>query len=121
MKNVTSDVAKRVRLLVGHANSTARELSILSGCAHSLLNGLFKGRWASLRLSSAQKIAATCGVSVGWILAGEGPIPTQPAVREAVDQARREHKAKRADKVRTPAHSGACVETSAASEQEYPC
>ncbi len=93
MKNSHDSVAYRVRTLVGYGNSSARELSILSGCAHSLLSGLFRGRWKALRLRSAQGIAHTCAVSVGWILANEGPAPTREIVFAAVERARARHKA----------------------------
>lgn len=94
MRRSTSPVAQRVRTLVGYGNSTARELSVLSGCAHSLLSGLFSARWNSLRLQSALRLARTCGVTVGWLLAGEGEPPSRETVFAAVEHARSAYKAK---------------------------
>lgn len=64
-----SDVAKRLKSAVENANGN-RAVSERSGVPLSTLNGYLAGR--DMKASAAAKIARACGVSLEWLLIGEG-------------------------------------------------
>lgn len=89
---MASSIVDRVRLLQASSGESLRGLSELAGASHSVLAGLLKLRWKELSVRVSSGLARTCGVSLDWLLTGEGPEPDPAAVRAAVERARAVHK-----------------------------
>jgi len=70
------------------AGVSSRELSGLVGLSHSALWQLESGVISDTRTSVARSIAEVLGVTLDWLLAGEGDEPEATVVQEAIVRAR---------------------------------
>lgn len=73
-----------------------KELSTLSGLAGSHAGLIARGAVENPRIDVAEKLAHTLGVSLDWLVRGEGEPPTAEAVRAAVEAAREADRALKA-------------------------
>lgn len=83
-----STIRARVRKLRVLSGLSARELAGIAGVAHSLVSYLEEGTRVDPRSSTVTALAATCGVSLDWLVLGEGDEPTAESVHAAVEAAR---------------------------------
>lgn len=82
-----SVVGTRIRQAREMAGISARELDRLAGLSEnhtSLLESVVR----DVRTETAAAIARTLGVSLDWLVLGEGKAPTERTVRAAVETAR---------------------------------
>lgn len=82
-----SALAKRLERLRGFAGISARKLSMLAGMSHSALGQLLRGDHDGLKAESAAALADVLGVTLEYLLRGEGREPGENAVRAAVADA----------------------------------
>jgi transcriptional regulator with XRE-family HTH domain len=81
---------------IGVRLSRLRERAHLSCYAVDQLAGLQRGhcwqieRGDNAKVSTIRQLSAALGCSVGYLAAGEGPVPTHQAIRTAVKAARME-------------------------------
>lgn len=84
---VPSAVGARIREARELAGISARELDRLAGLSEnhtSLLESVVR----DVRAETAVAVARTLGVSLDWLLVGEGKAPSERSVRAAVEAAR---------------------------------
>ena len=74
----------RLRAVARDTGQSHRELSGLAGLAPSHLHQILAGDVTRVTLHVASGIARATGVSVGWLLAGEGTAPRPEAIRACV-------------------------------------
>ena len=67
---------------------SARELSLLARVAHGHVSLLETGERRFPRGETIQRIASVLGVSVEWLLTGDGSEPTAESVASSVSVAR---------------------------------
>jgi transcriptional regulator with XRE-family HTH domain len=65
-----------------------RELDRLSGLGMGHVSMIESGRRPNIEGATAVKLARVLGVSVDWLLTGEGDEPTTDQVRASVERAR---------------------------------
>lgn len=82
-----SDLGRRVASLRRAAGIGARTLSLRIGATHSVIAQLESGDIQDLRSSLALPLARSLGVTVEFLLTGEGKAPTPEQVRAAFDSA----------------------------------
>ncbi len=66
---------KYVRTLV--AGLPMRTLSTISGLSPSVIGHVERGDTTKLGMASYIKLADACGVSLGWLIRGEGEMPDE--------------------------------------------
>lgn len=83
----TASVGDRLREARLLAGISARHLDELSGtaCGHAAL--IESGRRGNIEARIAVAFADTLGLSLDWLLKGEGDLPTESSVRDAVARA----------------------------------
>lgn len=88
MTKEPSDLAGRVGRLRAASGLSSRELSVLAGLSHSLLGQLERGDLADMKTENASRLAAVLGVSLDFLVRGEGREPTPRQVQAAVAAAK---------------------------------
>lgn len=88
MAKTPSDLGKRVTKLREISGLSSRALSELAGLSHGALGQLERGELADLTTGSANRLAAALGVSIDFLVRGNGEMPTEERVRAAVESAR---------------------------------
>lgn len=76
---------QRLRSMTG---LSARAVSEAAGVAHPVVSYLEDGTRTDPRSSTMRALAETFGVSLDWLIRGEGPEPSPETVRAAVERAR---------------------------------
>lgn len=83
-----TDLPTRLQLARELAGLSMQELSKLSGLAGSHAGLIARGAVGNPRVDIAEKLAHTLGISLDWLVRGEGPEPTAEQVHAAVEAAR---------------------------------
>lgn len=78
-------LAERVRWAREVAAVSARELADLSGCTAGHISMIETGRRDNLTSEAATGIARAFGVSLDWLINGDGKDPSERAIRAAVE------------------------------------
>lgn len=81
-------ISARVRLARDLVGLSARELDRLAGLAEGHSSIIEASAKKSLSTQTAQALARVLGLSLDWLIAGDGKPPSERAVRAAVDAAR---------------------------------
>lgn len=82
------DLPSRLEAARSYAGLSANELSKLAGLSSSHVGMIGRGHVHAPRIDVVSKIAEALGVSLDWLVRGEGPEPDAAAVRAAVERAR---------------------------------
>jgi len=93
-----STLTGRLHHLRELANLSARELDRLSRLRQGHTALIEKRASDNLETSTAQALAGVLGVSLDWLIAGDGKMPSARIVRAAVEAARAEHAKREAAK-----------------------
>lgn len=80
MPRMVSDMAQRIRDRLDELKKSARAASLEVGKSPDLLRGILSGRNKSLNAATAARLADVLGVSVEWLMTGQGNIaqPDKP-------------------------------------------
>lgn len=79
MPRMVSDLAKRIQDRLDELGKSPRAASLEAGGSPDLIRNILRGRVQTLRGDNAFRMAAVLGVSVEWLLTGEGEIGVPPA------------------------------------------
>jgi SOS-response transcriptional repressor LexA len=82
MPRMVSDLAQRIRERLDELRKSPRAASLEAGKSADLLRGILSGRNKSLNAETAARLADVLGVSVEWLMTGQGniaPPSTTPA------------------------------------------
>lgn len=80
-------LVKRLQWARDAAGLSQRALSGLAGLASSHVQLIESGRAEGINVSTAQRLTGVLGVSLDWLMAGTGEMPTAEAVKAAVERA----------------------------------
>jgi transcriptional regulator with XRE-family HTH domain len=84
----TETIAERLRRARGIANVGSRELDALAGLAAGHTSMIEGRKRSSIDSDTAVKLARALGVSIDWLVTGEGREPTAKTMRAASARAR---------------------------------
>lgn len=85
---MSEDFSARLRKARGLVDLSARELDRLAGLAEGHTSLIENGTRAAVEAKTAQALARVLGISLDWLIAGLGKMPSERTVRSAVDAAR---------------------------------
>lgn len=81
MPRMVSDLARRIQERLDALGKSPRSASLEAGGSSDLLRGVLRGRVKSLKGDNATKLAEVLGVSVEWLLTGQGSAPAHNPAR----------------------------------------
>jgi len=84
-----SNLAERLRHLRENAGLSAKALDVLADLTPGHTTLIETGRRADPSASTVEALASVLGVTLDWLVTGEGREPSERSVRAAVDAARR--------------------------------
>jgi transcriptional regulator with XRE-family HTH domain len=85
----TSDtIGSRLRLLRQRAGISARELDRLACRTEGHVNLIEMSRIASVSAETVADYARVLGASCDWLITGEGRVPSERAIKAAIERAR---------------------------------
>lgn len=74
-------LAARIRTIREASGLSARTLSVLAGLSHSMISQLENGHVRELGSVKAQRLAVLLGISLDWLIGGDGKTPDLRLVR----------------------------------------
>jgi len=86
-------LSERLREARTLAGVKSRELDRLAGLSECHTQHIETGRRPNPETATIAPLARVLGVSLDWLIAGNGPAPEEAAVKAAVEQARQAAKA----------------------------
>lgn len=81
-------IGHRLGKIAKTAGIVHRDLASLSGVSHGAPGSLFRGEVPHPQITTVAPLARTLGVSLDWLVFGEGEPPTKEQVLSAVERAR---------------------------------
>lgn len=85
---MTSGLATRLRHAREVSGISGRQLGQIAGLSTSIVSHLENDRYGTPNGETLQAICAVLGISVDWLLSGNGPAPTDDAIRGASNAAK---------------------------------
>lgn len=86
--DLANDLRSRMAFVRSLSGISARELSTMMRVAHSAYSHVEAGRVMSPTAEFLTALASTTGVSLDWLLMGQGDPPSAEAIRAAIARAR---------------------------------
>jgi transcriptional regulator with XRE-family HTH domain len=86
-RDIGRTLARNVRLILKAAQITATRLSVLAGLDRSHVRVILQGKRGNLGAHTLTSIAAVAGVSLDWLVRGEGEPPPAERILAAVSHA----------------------------------
>lgn len=90
MSNAIAGLPARLRFARSLAGVSARRLDSIAGLQPGHTNAIESGRRPNIESVTAEKLSTALGISLDWLILGNGREPTAKAIRAAIERARGE-------------------------------